>query len=75
MNPYRQLSLDELCDRLAEKKNTLIVFHARPDADAVGSAFALREILCAMGIPAMCACASGLCDSMYSSTVSGALPQ
>lgn len=57
MNHYKAFTLDELCDRLAEKKNTLIVFHARPDADAIGSAFALRELLCAMGIPAMCACA------------------
>lgn len=56
MIQYRQFSMEELCDRLAERKNTLIVFHARPDADAVGSAFALRALLTAMGIPTVCAC-------------------
>ncbi len=56
MMGFQSLTLDALCDRLAIKRNTLIVFHARPDADAVGSAFALRELLFAMGIPAMCAC-------------------
>ena len=49
--------MDELCEKLAKNCNTLIIFHARPDADAVGSAFALRELLYTMGIPAMCACA------------------
>ncbi len=58
MMTYQSLTMDALCDRLAEKRNTLIVFHARPDADAVGSAFALRELLWAMGVPAMCACAN-----------------
>ena len=56
MMTYQSLTLDDLCDRLAMKRRTLIVFHARPDADAVGSAFALRDLLFAMGIPAMCAC-------------------
>ena len=56
MMTYQSLTMDALCERLAEKRNTLIVFHARPDADAVGSAFALRDLLFAMGIPAMCAC-------------------
>lgn len=54
---YQSLTMDALCDRLAIKRNTLIVCHAHPDADAVGSAFALRDLLYAMGIPAMCACA------------------
>ena len=50
------LSLDELCDKLCESKRTLIVYHVRSDADAVGSAFALREIFRLMNIPAICAC-------------------
>ncbi|MBO5415820.1 MAG: bifunctional oligoribonuclease/PAP phosphatase NrnA [Clostridia bacterium] len=54
---FKELSFDELCARLCENKNTLIIYHARPDADAVGSAFALRELLLAMGIHAICACA------------------
>ena len=54
---FKQLSFDTLCQRLCENKNTLIIFHARPDADAVGSAFALRDMLCLMGINTICACA------------------
>ena len=54
---FKKLSLDELCSKLCEKKTTLIIFHCRPDADAVGSAFALRELLRLMEIPAICACA------------------
>ena len=57
MNNFRKLSFGELCDRICENKRTLIVFHVHADADAVGSAFALREILTGMGIPAICACA------------------
>ncbi len=57
LNQFRALSMNELCEKLSKNCNTLIIFHARPDADAVGSAFALRELLYAMGIPAMCACA------------------
>ena len=54
---FSSLSLDELCARLCENKRTLIVYHVRSDADAVGSAFALREIFRLMNIPAICACA------------------
>lgn len=53
---FKALTFEALCEKLCENKNTLIVFHARPDADAVGSAFALRELLFAMGINAICAC-------------------
>ena len=35
MMTFQSLTLDALCDRLAVKKNTLIVFHARPDADGI----------------------------------------
>ncbi len=57
MTDFKKLSFDELCDKLCERKRTLIVYHIRSDADAVGSAFALKEILSLMGIPAFCACA------------------
>ena len=53
---FKTLGFDELCERLCENKRTLIIFHARPDADAIGSAFALRELLCRMGMQAICAC-------------------
>lgn len=57
MTQFKTLSLDELCARLCENKKTLIIYHARSDADAVGSAFALREIFRLMGVTSMCACA------------------
>lgn len=55
-NDFVSLSFDELCARLSENKPTLIVYHTHSDADAVGSAFALKEIFKLMGIPAVCAC-------------------
>ena len=64
MMTYQALTMDALCDRLAQKRNTLIIFHAHPDADAVGSAFALRDLLWAMGVPAMCACADEIPDRL-----------
>jgi len=64
MMDFQRLTMDALCDRLVEKRNTLIIFHARPDADAVGSAFALRDLLFAMGIPAMCACVDEVPDRL-----------
>lgn len=56
MTDYTDLSMRELCDELCNNKNTLIVYHIRSDADAIGSAFALRDILVKMGSKAYCAC-------------------
>ena len=56
MSRFQTLDMRSLCERLCEKKRTLIVYHVRSDADAVGSAFALRELLRIMNIPAICAC-------------------
>lgn len=56
MSNFRSLNLQEVCQRLCENKKTLIVYHVRSDADAIGSAFALRELLRVMDIPAICAC-------------------
>ena len=55
-NSFKSLTMEELANNVCVDRRTLIVFHARPDADAVGSAFALRELLSLMGIPAICAC-------------------
>ena len=41
---------------MATPKNTLILFHTRPDGDAVGSAFALKLLLEAAGSRAWCVC-------------------
>ena len=57
MSNYRTLTLGMLCNRLSEPKKTLIICHARPDGDAVGSAFALKEILRQIGSEAYCICA------------------
>ena len=53
---FKAFTLEELCDKLCENKRTLIIYHSRPDADAIGSAFALRELLTMMGIQTICAC-------------------
>lgn len=73
---FKKLSMDELCAKLCENKKTLIVYHVRPDADAIGSAFALRELLRVMDIPAICACSDDiperlrfLCDGVQGSVV------
>ena len=53
---FKAFSFEELCEKLCEDRKTLIIYHSRPDADAIGSAFALRELLCMMGIQTICAC-------------------
>ena len=64
MEKFKTLSLPELCLSLCENKKTLIIFHVRPDADAVGSAFALRELLVVMGIQAYCVCSDELPEKL-----------
>ena len=54
----KKLDFSEICDKLAEKKNTVILFHVRPDGDAVGSALAMKLLLEAMGSRAWCVCAN-----------------
>ncbi len=62
---FKALDINTLCERLCENKTTLIVFHARPDADAVGSAFALRELLRLLGISAFCACVDEVPERLH----------
>lgn len=52
----KPITFEELTERLAEPTDTLILFHRNPDADAVGSAFALRQVLCDLGARAFCVC-------------------
>lgn len=54
---FRALTLREAAAILEECAPTLVLFHKRPDGDAVGSAFALRALLMALGSPAYCVCA------------------
>ena len=58
MTNFNTLTLGALCNQLSEKKRTLIICHARPDGDAIGSAFALKEILRQTGSEAYCICES-----------------
>ena len=53
---YTTLSFEEILERLCEPMDTLVLFHRNPDADAVGSAFALRQVLESLGSQAYCIC-------------------
>lgn len=44
-----KLTLKELAKKIAEPKKTLILCHKNPDPDTLGSAFALKHILFALG--------------------------
>ncbi len=46
-----------LCDMAKQHSRAVVIFHARPDGDAVGSAFALRTLLECMGLQVRCLCA------------------
>ena len=61
---FCKLSLEQIADELVKPKKTLILFHVRSDADAVGSAFALRELLRVMGVPVYCACSEEIPDRL-----------
>ena len=76
LEQFKKLSMDEVCQRLCQQRKTLIIYHVRSDADAIGSAFALRELLRAMDIPAICACADEvperlrfICDGVQGSVL------
>ena len=56
MKVLKKLRFQDVCQELATPKNTLILFHTRPDGDAVGSAFALKLLLEAAGSRAWCVC-------------------
>ncbi len=57
MREYQTLDLKEVLSLLCEPAPTLICCHARPDADCLGSAFALSLWLSAMGSTARVVCA------------------
>ena len=58
MSELRTLQFEEIYSYLGGEPDTLILFHRNPDADAVGSAFALRRVLELMGSRAWCVCES-----------------
>lgn len=78
---FRALTPSEVVETLKKPAPTLIVFHTRPDGDAVGSAFALSLWLGAMGSPAYCVSAdevplylSFLTEGLQTSTLVGSIP-
>ncbi|MBQ7347356.1 MAG: DHH family phosphoesterase [Clostridia bacterium] len=56
MTDFTPLSFEEVIDRLSPAADTLILFHRNPDADAVGSAFAMKQVLADLGSRAWCVC-------------------
>lgn len=82
MNDYRSLTIEEICELLATPADTLVLFHRNPDADAVGSAFALKKILSDLGSRAYCVCSDEiptrlrfLADQEQDSVLSTSIPQ
>jgi len=53
-----QIPFEEIVWHLESPCDTLILFHRNPDADAVGSAFALKSVMEALGSRAWCICAN-----------------
>lgn len=49
MSELSTISFNAVCDRLSAASSVLILTHARPDGDTLGSGFALRELLRGLG--------------------------
>ncbi len=82
MTDFSALSFEEVISRIEAPMDTLILFHRNPDADAVGSAFALKEVLQRLGSRAFCVCADEipdrlrfLCEGEQESVLPKALPE
>ncbi len=60
MKQFHTCSFEDILTELKRPLRTLILFHHNPDADAVGSAYALKCILRALGSDAYCVCADEL---------------
>ncbi len=56
MTDYTALTFEETVARISEPMDTLVLFHRNPDADAIGSAFAMKQILQDLGSRAWCVC-------------------
>ncbi len=53
---FRRLTAEEAAARIRGGVDSLVLFHRHPDGDAVGSGFALKLILEAMGCRTACVC-------------------
>ena len=58
MREFISLGKSDVAKKLFDASSVLILFHINPDGDSVGSAFALRHALTALGKKAWCICAS-----------------
>lgn len=58
------IEFEELIEQLCVPEDTLILFHRKPDADAVGSAFALKNVLESLGSRAWCVCCDEVPDGL-----------
>ena len=54
MSEFLSLSFEEVIEKLEVPADTLVLFHRGPDADAVGSAFAMKKVLSDLGSRAFC---------------------
>ena len=82
MAELQTLSFEEMLARLESPADTLVLFHRNPDADAIGSAFALRQVLEALGSRAFCVCQDEvparlrfLCEDLQESVLPDAIPE
>lgn len=57
---FPTISVEEICDILEECPRMLILTHVNPDGDCIGSAFALKLMVEAVGGTAHCVCPSEL---------------
>lgn len=58
------LTLEQLIGRILEPRRTLILTHASPDPDTIGSAFGLKKILTALGSEVRVVCADRVAHRM-----------
>lgn len=56
------ITLKEIAAEIKKNKSVLIFSHARPDGDTLGSAMAVKTVLCALGIASEVVCASDIPD-------------
>ena len=56
MADFARLTLTQAAERIRSGVDSLVIFHRRPDGDAVGSGFALAKLLSAMGCCVCCSC-------------------
>jgi len=56
MSQLRTLQFEDVFPYLEGEGDTLVLFHRNPDADAVGSAYAMKKILEGLGSRAWCVC-------------------